>query len=185
MKTVMRLLVAAAILVLLPATARAEWYVFPFASANTGGDTTRDSGAFGGSVGWTKGWLSAEGEFAWAPEFFDEDDGFRTRHKATTYTATALAGPKIGAWRPYAAAGAGVLRVAIEEVGGLASVADDSPALHLGGGLMWQGHKHIGIRGDARYIRALDDREPEGNVFAERLAEFNYWRVGAGVSIRW
>lgn len=185
MKTAIRITALTALVVLTPALATADWYVFPFAAANTGGDTTRDSGAFGGSFGWMGSWYGGEAEATWSPSFFDDGAGFRTEHKATTYTATALAGPRLGIWQPYGAAGIGLLRSEIEEVGGLARVSDDRPAFHAGGGLMWFPHDRIAVRGDARYIRALDDTEPEGNVFAERFADFSYWRIAGGIAIRW
>lgn len=184
MRAAIRVAALAAAVMLTPAAASADWYVFPFAAVNTGGDTTRESGAFGGSVGWMGGVFGAEAEAAWSPSFFDDGGGFRTRNRATTYTGTFLAGPRIGMWRPYGAVGYGVIRSEIEEVGGLATLKDDRPALHVGGGLMWSPHDRFGIRGDARYIRALDDQEPEGNVFDERFADFSYWRIGGGITIR-
>ena len=185
MRCAARILTAAAVLLLTPAAARAEWLLFPFAAMNTGGDTTKESAAYGGSFGWAGKWLGAEGEFTWSPEFFDNGDGFRTRHKGTTFTGTALLGPRIRSWRPYGAVGVGVLRTEIEEVGGLAEFTDSRAALHAGGGLMWMAKQRLSVRGDARYVRALDDTEPEGNVFGERLADFSYWRFGGGLVIRW
>lgn len=185
MRTLIRTAAVAVALMAVPATARAEWFAFPFTTLNTGGDTTRESGAFGGSFGWMGKWYGAEGEVAWAPSFFDDEDGFRTRHQATTFSGTGLFGPRIGTWRPYGAIGFGVMKSEIAEVGDLASVDDERPALNLGGGLMWSGSDRFGLRGDIRYIRATDDEEANGNVFDERLANFSYWRVGAGVTIRW
>jgi hypothetical protein len=186
MKDVFRLVVAAALLALAPATAHAEWFVFPFAATNAGGQTTQESGAYGGSVGWTSGgWWGAEAELAWAPDFFEDDEGFRIEHRTTTFTGTALAGRLMGAWRPYGAAGLGALRFDIEETGGLASVSETRPAFHAGGGVMWTADSRVGIRGDVRYIRALGDEEPTANVFPERFVDFDYWRIGGGIVVAW
>lgn len=185
MRSYLRITSLAAALLLVPAGARADWYVFPFAAVNTGGDTTRESGAYGGSFGWERNWFSAEAELAWSPQFFDDDDGFRTQHRATTITGTALAGPWMGALRPYGALGLGVIRFQIEEILGLASTDDHRPALHAGGGLIWQGRSRLGLRGDVRYIRALGDDDPAENVFSERLGGFDGWRAGGGAVIRW
>lgn len=181
----MRVLLVSSVLALTSSEARAEWFVFPFAAANAGGDTTRESGAYGGSFGWTGRWFGAEAEATWSPDFFDGDGGFRTRHEATTYAGTALAGALIGSWRPYGSLGIGVLRSEIEEVGGLASLADSRAALHIGIGLMWAARARLSLRGDVRYVRALEDMEPEGNVFGERLGEFGYCRAGGGLVVRW
>ena len=171
--------------VLTPRAATAEWFVFPFAAMNTGGDTTRDTGALGASVGWMGRWIGVEGEVAVSPSFFDAGDGFRTDHRQSTYSVIGLAGPKLGLWRPYALLGGGLVRSEIAEVGGLAALNDERGALHVGGGAMWDATRHIGVRGDLRYVRALDDEEPENNVFDERFAEFSYWRVGGGITFRW
>ena len=45
--------------------------------------------------------------------------------------------------------------------------------------------RHVGVRGEARYIRSFDDEEPEGNVFEERFAKLAYWRIGGGLTVRW
>lgn len=184
MNAIFRFVMVVAVL-LVPRAASAEWYLFPFAAMNTGGDTTRDSGSVGGAFGWTGRLVGVEGEAAIAPNFFDDGGGFRTERAQTTYTVSALAGPRLGMWRPYGLVGAGLQRSRIEEVGGFAQVSDDRAALHVGGGLMWDATSRVGLRGDVRYIRALDDEEPEGNVFAERLANFSSWRVGGGVTVRW
>ncbi len=184
MRTFLRAIVMAVAL-LSPATASAEWFVFPFAAANAGGDTLKDSAAFGGSFGLWRQWLGAEVEATTSPSFFEDGNGFRSEHRQTTYSASALVGRRLGTIRPYASVGGGWLRSRIKEVGGLAVVSDDRPAFHVGGGLIWAPMARLGLRGEARYVRSTDDTEPTRNVFAERLADFSYWRIGAGASIGW
>lgn len=185
MKTTVRIAATMAVLLLAPAGAGAQWVVSPLVALNTGGDTTRESLAVGVSGGWLGRWYGAEAEAVWSPMFFDDDGGFRTRRRSSTYTGTALVGPQFGRLRPYGAIGAGVLRSEIAEVGGLATLTDNRAALHAGGGAMWSWSDRLGVRGDVRYIRALDDTEPAENVFPERLAEFQHWRIGGGVTFRW
>jgi hypothetical protein len=158
-------------------------FVQPFMALN-GGQTTRESAAFGVSGGWMGRWFGGEGEFGWSPSFFDSDSGFRTKHSAESYTATGLVGPRLGAARPYGAFGLGVMRSRIEEVGSLATLTDSRPAMHAGGGLMWE-RRRSALRVDARYVRTLDDQEPSGNVFQETFANLDYWRIGGGVAFRW
>ena len=174
----------AAVLLAAPAYARADFFLGGFGTLNTGGDTTRQSAAIGVNGGWFGSWFGGEGEAAWSPSFFDADGGFRTKHRAATVTATALGGPMIGVWRPYGAFGIGALRSEIEEVGALATLTDTRPALHAGGGVMWSMGRLM-LRGDVRYIRALDDTEPDGNVFPETFSHFDFWRLGGGVAVRW
>ena len=178
-------IVLSAALLLPPSTASAEWFVFPFVAVNTSGETTKDSAAFGVSGGWIGRWIGFEAEAATSPSFFDPDDGFRETHKLTTYGGSALFGPVLGSFRPYAAVGGSLLRSEIEEVGGLAAVNDERGALHVGGGAMWNVARYLGVRADVRYLRSFDDEEPEGNVFEERFAKLAYWRIGGGLTVRW
>ena len=184
MKMCARVAFSAALLALAPTAARADWFVQPFAGINAGGATTKESAAIGVSGGWVGGWFGGEAESTWSPWFFDSDGGFRTKHRAATYTGTGLVGPRLGGTRPYGLFGLGVIRSEIAEVGGLASVADTRPVWHAGGGVMHDIGKWA-VRGDARYIRSMDDQEAVGNVFPERLAEFDYWRVTGGVVFKW
>ena len=185
MKTRVRMMVLLALVSVAPARAEAQWFVSPFAAVNAGGDTTRESLGIGVGGGWMGRWYGGEAEAVWSPMFFDDDGGFRTRRRSSTYAGTALIGPRIGTLRPYGAIGAGILRSEIHEAGGLASLTDNRSALHAGGGVMWWAGERIAVRGDARYVRALDDEEAEGNMFPERPAEFEFWRVGAGLTFRW
>ena len=184
MKTFFAIVLTSASL-LWPATASAQWFVFPFAAVNAGGDTTKESGAYGFSAGWMGRWIGFEAEATTSPTFFDSADGFRTTHRHTTYGGSALFGPKMGKLRPYAAVGGSLLRSKIEEVGGLATLTDERGAFNVGGGAMWDLTRNLGVRGEARYIRSFDDEEPEGNVFDEQFAKFAYWRIGGGVTVRW
>lgn len=186
MKMLARMIFSTALasVALAPAAARADWLVQPFAGVNTGGATTRSNPTFGVSGGWLGSWFGGEAEAAWSPWFFEDDGGFRVRHRSATYTGTGLVAPRLGKARPYGAFGIGVLRSELAEAGDLAAVTDTRPAMHAGGGLMWDAGKWA-LRGDARYIRALDDEEAAGNVFPERLAEYDYWRVTGGVVFKW
>ena len=175
--------VLAFLILLRPSLASAELFVQPFISLN-GGETTRESTGFGVSGGWMGRWLGGEGEIGWSPSFFDDDGGFRVKHSGTSFLATGLFGAQLGHARPYGAVGLGVLRSRIEEVGALATLKDSRAAVHAGGGVMWD-RGSAALRVDARYIRALDDQEPEGNVFPESFGNLGFWRIGGGVAFRW
>lgn len=175
--------ILALVILLSPSVASAQLFVQPFMALN-GGETTRESTGFGVSGGWMGRWFGGEGEAGWSPSFFDDDGGFRVKHSGSTYLATGLFGARLGHVRPYGAAGIGVLRSRIEEVGALATLNDSRGAMHAGGGVMLD-RGHAVLRVDARYIRALDEQEPEGNVFPESLGNLGYWRIGGGVAFRW
>jgi hypothetical protein len=175
--------VAAFLFLLSPSRASADLFVQPFLALN-GGETTRESAAFGVSGGWMGRWFGGEAEVGWSPSFFDDDGGFRVKHSGTSYLATGLVGARLGHARPYGAAGVGVLRSRIEEVGALATLSDSRTAIHAGGGVMWE-RGSAALRVDARYIRALDDQEPDANVFPESFGNLGFWRIGGGVAFRW
>jgi hypothetical protein len=180
---VVRRAVLAFLILFSPSLASAELFVQPFMALN-GGETARESTAFGVSGGWIGRWFGGEGEVGWSPSFFDDDGGFRVKHSGTSYLATGLFGARLGHARPYGALGIGVVRSRIEEVGALATLNDSRAAVHAGGGIMW-GSGGAALRVDARYIRAVDQQEPEGNVFPESFGELGFWRIGGGVAFRW
>ena len=174
-RTCVCLAVVAVVILASPAQARADMFVQPFVAFN-GGETTRESAAFGVSGGWMGRWFGGEGEVGWSPSFFDDDGGFRVKHSGASYTATGLVGPRVGAVRPYGAFGVGALRSRIEEAGALLAVTDTRAAMNVGGGLMWD-RGSAALRVDARYIRAFDEAEPEANVFPESFANLSFWRI--------
>jgi hypothetical protein len=49
-----------AALLMLPSTALAQWFTFPFVAGNTGGSTTKESAAVGGTFGWMNSWIGGE-----------------------------------------------------------------------------------------------------------------------------
>ena len=56
--------------------------------------------------------------------------------------------------------------------------------INFGGGLNAQFNDNIGIRGDIRYLRSLEDDDPD-NEFDLGLSDFDFWRGTVGVAFRW
>ena len=56
--------------------------------------------------------------------------------------------------------------------------------INIGGGLNGQFTDNIGIRGDLRYLRSLEDDDPD-NEFDLGLSDFDFWRGTVGVAFRW
>jgi hypothetical protein len=53
----------------------------------------------------------------------------------------------------------------------------------LGGGVTGFFTDNVGIRGDLRYFRSLQDNEPDGNLDLG-LSGFHFWRGTVGVTFR-
>jgi hypothetical protein len=56
--------------------------------------------------------------------------------------------------------------------------------INIGGGVNGQFTDNIGIRGDLRYLRSLEDDDPD-DEFDLGLSDFDFWRGSVGVSFRW
>ena len=195
-----RILMAAAACVLLStAPARADWFVTPFTGGNFGGatdqplfgktDANTNPWTWGVSGGWTGGgWLGVEGDVAYAPHFFDDDNGFITRRSVTTVMANArVAVPFVGRGgklRPYASGGAGLLRPNLAEAGDGAVVEGNKFAWNVGGGVTGLLSDHVGITGDIRYTRAMDKNETP-NPFGVQFDGLDFWRGAVGVTFKW
>jgi opacity protein-like surface antigen len=190
---------AVACVLLSAAPARAEWFVTPFVGGNFGGATHQplfgkteaitNPVTWGVTGGWTgRGWFGIEGDVAYAPSFFDSDNGFIAKRSVTTAMANVrLAVPlggKGGSVRPYVSGGAGLLRPNLAEAGGGADVAANKFAWNVGGGATAFFTNHVGINGDIRYIRANDKNE-EPNVFGVQFDGLDFWRAAAGVTLKW
>jgi len=117
-------------------------------------------------------------------------EGVDLNTSAAMFTASAVArycwsGPSYGAWCPYATAGAGAIHAWFEGIAhqaGTASVAkaQTDPTLTAGVGLAHLFTRHVGLRVDARYFRALvDENAPDGGYFED----YGFLRLSAGVSV--
>ena len=191
---------AAACVMLSAAPARgADWFATPFFGGNFGGATDQplfgkteaitNPSTFGVTGGWTgKGWLGFEGDVAYAPSFFDSDNGFIVKRSLTTVMGNVRVavpfGGHGGRLRPYASGGAGLLRPNLEEAGGGAAVQANKFAWNVGGGLTGMLNDHVGITGDIRYTRAMDKNE-EPNPFGVQFDGLDFWRTAVGVTLKW
>ena len=87
--------------------------------------------------------------------------------------------------RPYVAGGVGLVRSSISPTN-LSLFNDLSTSdfgINLGGGLTGFFSDNVGIRGDIRYFRSLQDNEPEGFLDLG-LSSFHWWRGTVGVTFR-
>lgn len=187
-------MMAALVLVLSPAAARADWLFTPSLGTTFGADTNgNEHFTYGASLGWMgAGIMGFEADFSYTPEFFEGSDGdfdFTGDSNVVTAMANAIIGVPVGGQtgggvRPYFAAGLGILQREISSSQTLFNVNNNEFGFNLGGGVMGFMTDHVGFRGDVRYTRSLEDPS-EDNEFDLAVGNFDYWRASAGVTFRW
>jgi hypothetical protein len=193
-------MMAALMLALSPASARADWLFTPNIGAGFGmGGTGNDAGSgnhltYGASIGWMgAGVIGWEADLAYTPEFFEGDDddldAFDGDSNVTSIMANLLVGIPVGGQtgagvRPYFAAGAGLLQSRVEDADALFEVDNNDFGINLGGGVMGFMTDNVGFRGDLRYFRAFGE-DTRNDQFDLDLSDFDFWRGTVGVTFRW
>jgi opacity protein-like surface antigen len=206
--TVRKLLFAASLalvaLVAAPSRASADWYITPFIGGNFGGNANfGDLNDFddeferrvdmGASLGWMgNGIAGFELDFGWSPNFFQNTSGDANFQwgdsNVTSLMANVVVGAPIGGQsgvgvRPYATAGLGLLRSSITGSTFFNDLHTNDLGFNVGAGLHGYFTDNVGLRGDVRYFRSLQDNEPDTD-FDLGLADFNFWRATLGVTFR-
>ena len=171
-----------------PSPARADWMVSPFLGGQMGGDAPHKNTAVGISGGWKSGgWLGAEVDFSWAPQFF-EQNGFTTERQVTTFMGNVVVSLPHGAhamFEPYVSGGLGLIRPTLSEPGGIFSLTDKNKlGADIGGGATVFFNRSVGVRGDVRYFHGLREQDSDPNAFNLDLAAFHFWRTSAGLAVR-
>ena len=190
-----------------PSRASADWYITPFVGGNFGGSADFDGVNadfedqverrvdLGASLGWMgNGIAGFELDWGWSPNFFQNTTGGGNfaigDSNVTTLMGNIVLGVPIGGQtgggvRPYVVGGAGLLR---SNISGSTFFTDDLTSndfgIDLGGGVHGYFNDHVGLRGDLRYFRLLQDNEPAADDLDLGLANFNFWRATVGVTFR-
>ena len=196
------LIIGALTIALLPATASAQgWFFTPFVGANFGGnasfgdfddadDEVERRVDFGATLGWNPSVVGFEIDFGWSPNFFENTVGpsnfeFGDSNVTTLMGNLLISAPPGRGIRPYASAGLGVIRSQVSGFGDfLDDVTRNDLGVNIGGGVNGQFSDNVGIRGDLRYLRSLEDDDPD-DEFDLSLSDFDFWRGTVGVTFRW
>lgn len=188
-----------------PAKASADWLFTPFVGLNFGGSGTFNSdfgdfddefekrSTFGASLAWMGGGvLGFEVDFGYAPNFFEStagDGDFQYGDSnVTTLMGNIVLGAPIGGQtglgiRPYVSGGVGLIRSRIDDIDDLFGDARNSLGMNVGGGIAGFFSDNVGLRGDIRYFRSLQE-DASDNEFDLSLGSFNFWRGSVGVTFR-
>jgi opacity protein-like surface antigen len=193
--------------------ASADWLLTPYLGVVFGGaantvDIDDFDEAFeqrfnvGGSFAFMGGGIVGfEVDYNYAPNFFQLTEGgedfdfFNVDSSLSTLMGNVIVGIPVGgadgAVRPYFAGGAGLMRANISVEDLFDDLSTNELGINLGGGVHVFFNDTIGLRGDIRYFRGLeqqddDDPDEDDDFFDEDfgLEDFDYWRATIGVTFR-
>lgn len=191
-----------AIALALPVSASAQsWFVSPFVGANFGGsadfgdfpdtdDEVERRIDFGATVGWNPNVVGFEVDFGWSPNFFEDTAGdrnfeFGDSNVTTVMTNLLISAPPGTGLRPYLSSGLGLIRANISSGTNLFNdLSTNDLGVNIGAGINGQFTDNVGIRGDVRYFRSLQDNEPDNDLDLS-LGSFDFWRGTVGLTFRW
>lgn len=181
---VLRAMLIAALVLGLPSAARAQTFLTPYAGVTTGGDAPTSKLTTGLSLMFVRT-VGIEIDFGYTPDFFDESDevALVSDSNVTTLMANLAVAPGQGPVRPYAVAGVGLLRTRVESDDFFDDVNTNSLGLSVGAGVIGMFSDNVGVRGDVRYLRRLQDPEDDNDLDIA-IGEFNFWRLTGGVTFR-
>ena len=186
-----------------PAKASADWLFTPFIGMNFGGSVTfndafgdfedefEKKANFGASLAWMGGGIAGfEIDFGYSPNFFESTEGEADfdygDNNVTTLMANVVLGAPIGGQsgmgiRPYASGGLGIIRSRIGDAGDLFDVSSSDWGFNVGAGVGGFFTDNVGLRGDVRYFRSLQDNEPDDELDVA-LGSLHFWRGSIGVT---
>jgi opacity protein-like surface antigen len=95
-----------------------------------------------------------------------------------------IGGQRGPGFRPYAVGGVGIIKSRIDGAEDLFEVDSTNWGFNVGAGAIFFFSDNVGVRGDIRYFRSLqdDDIDDLENLFHIGLANFRFWRGTAGVT---
>ena len=187
-----------------PQKASADWLFTPFVGLNWGGtasfsdaadfeDEFEQKGNFGASLAYMGGGIAGfEIDFGYSPNFFQNTTGNGDFEfgdsNVTTLMANLTVGAPIGGQsgigiRPYASGGVGIIKSRVDDAEQFFNVDSTDWGFNVGAGLAGFFTDNIGLRGDLRYFRSLQDNEPD-DEFDLALGSFSFWRGTVGLVFR-
>lgn len=179
-------------LLMMPAVASAQGYIAPYLGVGFGGTIDRAQEdkprTYGVVLGAGGGLLGFEVDLALAPDFFGESDtSLLGDNSVTTIMGNLVLGTagnsRSGAGvRPYTSAGLGLIRQRVEGFGDLLEFSRNNLGYNLGAGVLIFFSDRVGIRGDVRYFRSL--QESDEGFFSLESGTLEFSRATVGLALR-
>ena len=178
-------------LVATPRTASADGFFTPFMGVTFGGDASTRRPTYGfGFTFMGGGVIGVDADFGITPDFFGKSanpvlggGNSVTSVMGSIVLAIPLGGQHGAGLRPYVLAGGGLLRQHVAATGVFSAVSTNDFGIDLGAGLIGFFSDHLGIRGEARYFRSLNNQVTFNGVQIV-LGKFDFWRGTGGLVIR-
>ena len=184
-----------------PAKASADWLLTPFLGSTFGGNASvaNVSGGtfsddfeqkvnYGASLAWMGGGVVGfEVDFGYSPNFFgvaSSSPGFDLvgDGNVTTAMGNVVVGAPLGGFRPYASGGLGLIASRVDNPTQFFTKATTNDlGMDVGGGVMFLAG-NVGVRGDLRYFRSLNNND--SNTVDFSLGDFRFWRGTVGVTFK-
>jgi opacity protein-like surface antigen len=181
------ILLLSLLVAVLPASLRADVQITPYAGVAFGGDAGNDAWTYGGSLAFMGDLIGFEVDGAYTSDFFGPGDfeGFTTEDNVTTLMGNLVVGPRFadGRGRIFGTLGAGLVKTSVRDEDDFFDVDSNDLGFSAGAGLSYFLGEHIGLRGDVRYFRDLQDPERD-DEFDVDLGDLDYWRGTVGLSLR-
>jgi opacity protein-like surface antigen len=184
---------------LAPAKASADWLFTPFIGGTFGGsaNVTDVLGDFdeefnrkltyGASLAYLGAGIAGfEIDFGYSPNFFgaDSDDDLNLIGDGNVVTAMAnvIFSAPTGGVRPYASFGGGLIRTRLGDVDDFFEVDQNNFGFNAGAGVMGFFSDNVGLRGDVRFFRSLNNEDDDSVDVS--LGSFKFWRGTVGLTLR-
>ncbi len=187
---------AAALLLVWPSQARADFFFVPFAGIKFGGSTSivdLDRAASkkaltlgGAAIRLSNSVFGYEVEFGSVTGYFEDDDSGLIKPGSYVVDLTGNVmlslppGATGGGLRPYVVAGGGLIHAEAEDIYEVLQVRRTVPAVTVGAGAVGLITNNVGVRFDLRHLRSLSKDASSGQV-GRRIA---YSRFTLGLLLR-
>jgi hypothetical protein len=174
--------VIALLLVMTSAPAHADGFLTPFIGYDFGGDSSNCAGltacsprrtTYGASVGVTGTSVGFEEDLGYTKDFFGAGSGTET--SVLSAMSNVLYPGGRGRIQSYLVSGVGFVRVSLNQTGVNSTVI----GYDLGGGAIGFFTKHVGLRGDVRYVHTIQDVHVL--LSSGKLA---FWRASLGLALK-
>ena len=177
--------IAFAVAAFVPSPSGAETLLSPWVGFHTGSQSG-SSVDVGASVGATAaGIIGAEFDLGYSPDFFGNSlNSYVLTTMGNVVVGIPLDGTQSAGIRPYVTGGVGLIRARIENPINGFSVANNDVGVNFGGGVMGFFGAHVGVRGDLRYVRSLEDDNATNPFNVIDLARLHYWRTSFALVLR-
>jgi len=189
-----------------PAKASADWLFTPFIGLNWGSSVTFNDAlgdfddemekrtTFGASLAWMGGGIAGfEIDFGYTPNFFESTEGDfdfdygdnnLTTLMANVVLAAPIGGQSGGGLRPYASGGLGLIRTQVDDAEDFFDISSNDLGFNVGAGVAGFFSDNVGLRGDVRYFRSLEDDDVDEDDLDFSLGSLRFWRGTVGITFR-